>query len=282
MHIKRLAVAENGRRYYIKDKNVSFHTNEGRISREDMDKDIIQTKNGEHIHLYEPVFKDNFQMIKKPAAVINPKDAGMIIAYTALTKNSIVIDAGAGSGALTSTMAVLCKRVYSYDVNEKHVKAVKQTIKDLELDNATCEFGDITKITPPEKVDMMTIDIPEPSEVMETARKALKPGGYLVLYTPQITQALRAVEKLDQDFHHENTCEIIKRNWEVSERKLRPSHTMLGHTAFLTFIRFYPKLVEVKKRGPKMDPKKQARLERAKHRHDASQAEKEQVMGDFF
>jgi tRNA (adenine57-N1/adenine58-N1)-methyltransferase len=38
-------------------------------------------------------------------------------------------------------------------------------------------------------------------------------------------------------FHDVRTLEIIERAWTVHEGGARPSHEMLGHTAFLTFAR---------------------------------------------
>ncbi|MGE0793415.1 MAG: methyltransferase domain-containing protein, partial [Candidatus Woesearchaeota archaeon] len=243
--------------------------------------EFVKTKNGEILNLYEPSFNDNFQNIKKSAAIINPKDVGMIMAYVAVTRDFIVIDAGAGSGALCCSLAAICKKVYSYDVNQGHVDIVNENIKKLKLNNITCELKDIYTLEPVEKVDLMTIDVPEPWKVLDTAKKSLKEGGYLVLYTPQITQAQKAVEELDCDFHHEITCEIIKRDWEVDSQKLRPSHRMLGHTAFLTFIRYYPKKVEIKLK-PKINSRKEARLERAKKHVVASEEEKEQLVNEFL
>lgn len=281
MQIKRIAITDNKRKYYIKDKNVSFNISEGEIPRTEIDKDVITTSIGNNIHLYEPTFKDSFVNIKKPAAIINPKDAGMIIAYTSLTKDSVVIDAGAGSGALACSLAALCKKVYAYDVVEAHVKAVNKNIEDLELKNITCELQDIYTLDPVEKVDLMTIDVPEPQKIIVTAKKALKVGGYLVLYTPQISQAQNAVAELDDDFHHECTCELIKRNWEVKNNKLRPSHKMLGHTAFLTFIRYYPKQIKLNPK-PTSDSKKDARVERGKKHRFASENEKTDLINDLY
>ncbi len=280
MHIKRVAINESKRKYYIKDNNISFNISEGEIPRDKIKNDLVQTSSGENIHLYDATFKDNFQNIKKPAAIINPKDVGMIISYTSMTKDFVVIDAGAGSGALSCSMAALCKKVYSYDNVEEHVKAVNKNIEDLELKNITCELQDIYTLNPVEKVDLMTIDVPEPWRVLETAKKALKNGGYLVLYTPQINQAQEVVAKLDDDFHHEITCEIIKRNWEVKDSKLRPSHKMLGHTAFLTFVRYYPKQIKLNPKG--FNSRKEARMERARKHVNASEEEKENLVRKFM
>jgi tRNA A58 N-methylase Trm61 len=40
-----------------------------------------------------------------------------------------------------------------------------------------------------------------------------------------------------QGFGMDKTVEIIEREWVVEEMRLRPSHHMYGHTAFLTFMR---------------------------------------------
>jgi len=281
MQIKRIAIVENGKKYFIKDTNISLNVSEGEIPRTKMKEDLVETTKGNFIHLYDANFKDNFQNIQKPAAIINPKDAGMIVAYTGMTKDFVVIDAGAGSGALACMLASLCKKVYSYDINEKHVLAVNENIKNLDLKNITCELKDIYTLDPEERVDLMTIDVPEPENVLETAKKGLKAGGYLVLYTPQINQAQKVIEKLDNNFHCETTLEIIKRDWEIDDKKLRPSHNMLGHTAFLTFIRFYPKLNDVKISKKVTNARKDARLERAKHKKTISEKEKGNMISDF-
>lgn len=280
MKVKRIALSPSGKKYSINDLNISLNINEGELPRTKLKEDLIQTSKGEYVHLYDANFKDNFVNIQKPAAIINPKDSGMIITKTGMTKDFIVIDAGAGSGALACTLASLCKKVYCYDINEKHVEAVNQNIQDLELNNITCELKDVYTLDPVEKVDLMTIDVPEPWRVLEVAKKALKKGGYLVLYTPQITQAQKAILELDQDFHHEVTCELIKRDWEIEGEKVRPSHTMLGHTAFLTFIRYYPKLVKTNI-VKKTNPKKSARLERLKHKKELNAEEELKTMNSF-
>ena len=81
------------------------------------------------------------------------------------------------------------------------------------------------------------LDVPEPWRALDTAKKVLKRGGWLVGYTPCITQAMHLVEALGTDWHHVKTCEVIEREWKVRGQAVRPVTKDFGHSAFLTFIR---------------------------------------------
>ena len=241
MYVKKIAVTEQKRIYPILDLNLSFNVNEGGIDREELIKanhdGIIKTTTGHEILFCEPSFKDRYDRMKKGPAVIIPKDVGFIIAETGLTKESVVLEAGAGGGGLTCQLAALCKKVYTFDVEPRHVKIVKENCERLELDNVELQEGDIYTLEPPKNVDLVVLDVPEPTKAIETAKKALKQGGYVVFYTPHINQAQDVVLALGEDFKYLSTIELIQRRWEIGEKKLRPKHAMLGHTAFLTIAR---------------------------------------------
>ena len=48
-------------------------------------------------------------------AVTIPKDAGMIIGYTGIGKNSRIVELGSGSGFMTVQFANIAKEVVSYE-----------------------------------------------------------------------------------------------------------------------------------------------------------------------
>ena len=48
------------------------------------------------------------------------KEIGMIIIQTGISKESTIIEAGTGSGALTCSLAKHAKHVYTYDIVEEH------------------------------------------------------------------------------------------------------------------------------------------------------------------
>ena len=84
---------------------------------------------------------------------------------------------------------------------------------------------------------MVVLDLPEPWKALESAEKSLKAGGFLVSYSPTIPQVMDFVNTLDESFAYLKTSEIIEREWEVKERKVRPRSQAIGHSGFITFAR---------------------------------------------
>ncbi len=241
MYVKKLAITKEKRVYPIYDLNRSLHLNEGSIPRETLlaakHDGVLQTTGKQDLLLAPATFKDTMERIKQQAAIIIPKDIGFIIAECGLTKESVVIDAGAGSGGSACTLGALCKKVYTYDINEMHLKTVKENCEKLDLSNVEVIKGDITMIEPKEQVDLFVLDIPESEKAIGTIKKALKQSAFAAIYTPHINQAQTFIKHLDDDFKVITVIELIQRRWEVNDKQLRPKHTMLGHTAFLTIIR---------------------------------------------
>ena len=81
--------------------------------------------------------------------------------------------------------------------------------------------------------------LPEPWKAIENCSKALKPGGFLVSYSPSVPQVADFVNsiKKNESFVYLKTCEISEREWEVEERKVRPKSAAIGHSGFMSFAR---------------------------------------------
>ncbi|MCF7798290.1 methyltransferase domain-containing protein [Candidatus Woesearchaeota archaeon] len=245
MHVKKLAITEEKRIYPILDLNRSIHFNEGAVDRQVLidanHEGVIKTTGGQELLLVPATFKDNMERMKQQAAIIIPKDIGFIIAECGLTKDSVVIDAGAGSGGSACTLGALCKKVYTYDINDQHLETVRENCVKLDLTNVEVIKGDITTIEPKEQVDLFVLDIPKTEKAIPTIKKALKQSAYAAIYTPHINQAQQFIQELDDDFKLITVIELIQRRWEVNDKQLRPKHNMLGHTAFLTIVRKFKK-----------------------------------------
>ncbi len=245
MRIKKLAITPSKYIYRIEDLNRSISLQEGHVDRQILvdakHEGIVKTTKGTELLMAPATFKDQLEGMKRKAAIIIPKDVGFIIAETGLTKNSVILDVGGGSGAVTCQLAALCKKVYSFDINPAHIKVIKQNCEDMELENVHVEEKDIKEIkfpeTIPEQVDLAVIDLPNPLDAFEILKDVVKQSGFIVFYTPHISQAQEIVNKLDEDFKLITSLELIQRRWEVGEKLLRPKHNMLGHTAFLTIVR---------------------------------------------
>ena len=93
---------------------------------------------------------------------------------------------------------------------------------------------------PHKNLDLVTLDMPEPWLGVDNAFKALKPGGFIVSYSPCIPQVSDFVEKVrkTQGLVYLKTIELIEREWEFDARKIRPKTMQpLSHSGFLSFVR---------------------------------------------
>jgi tRNA (adenine57-N1/adenine58-N1)-methyltransferase len=189
--------------------------------------------------IIEASFLDEYKGMKRDAQIITRKDLGFIIGFCGLTKASVVLESGAGSGAATMLFAKLCKKVYSYEIEKKNIDVVKENLARLKITNAIVEHKDMydVKAVKVKNVDLVLLDLPEPWRALDSARKAAKLGGYIVAYTPSITQAQKLVNSLPQYMLHERTTEIIDRDWKIKGDAVRPMTADIGHTAFLTILR---------------------------------------------
>ncbi len=88
-------------------------------------------------------------------------------------------------------------------------------------------------------VDLIVLDLPAPWNAIKSVEKSLRVGGYLVIYSPQITQTIDFVNAIkdNPNFIHEKTIELIERSWKIDGRIARPRSEGIGHTGFLTFVR---------------------------------------------
>jgi tRNA (adenine57-N1/adenine58-N1)-methyltransferase len=228
-------------KHFVYDTSKDYHTKHGIINKKDLLKKAGSTVGiGNHeFIILDPVFLDNYKRIKRLAQIITLKDIGAIIANTGITKDSNVLDAGSGSGALACFLGALCKKVVSYDRDKKSVDITAENVLALGLKNIVVRQGDIydDKNINEKNIDVFVLDLPEPWRAVNTAKKVLKIGGFLVIYLPNISQVQEFVKLLSDDFLLEKTIEVIEREWAVDNKRSRPKTKDHGHTAFLTFAR---------------------------------------------
>jgi len=224
-------------KFLVKDPSKDYHCQDGLIKKEDMKKTKAKTNKGVEYSVLDSGFLDIYEKMKRQAQIITLKDIGTIISETGIGKDSTVLDAGSGSGALCSFLANICKKVISYDIREDHQKVAEHNVNMLELKNIKLKIGDIREKITEKNIDVIILDMPDPWNAFEQANKALKRGGFLVIYSPTIPQVMDSVSKIPNDMIFLKTIENIQRPWQIDERKVRPVSSYINHTAFLTFIR---------------------------------------------
>ena len=230
------------RYYYVEDPAKDFHTTEGIISKKDLKKkdgSIVKTNTGKEFLVFSSSFIDDYRRIKRIPQIIPLKDIGIIAAETGIGKQSRVVDAGTGSGALACFIAHLVKEVISYEINKEYIQIAKQNIKQLGLKNVKVKEKNIYKEIDEKDLDLVVLDLPEPWNAIRSAEKALKVGGFLVSYSPTIPQVMDFVNTISNNpnFIVIKTIEMIERKWDVYQRKVRPKSEGIGHSGFLTFVR---------------------------------------------
>lgn len=179
---------------------------------------------------------DFLESARRGPQVILPKDAGLIISETGLNKDWKVVDAGSGSGFLSMILGNIGCKVYTYEIREDFYKLAKDNIKKAGLDNVKIFNKDITKGIAQKKIDLVTLDMIKPERVIKHAHDALKPGGFIVIYSMHIEQVQDVLVELEKHKFSVKVMENIQREWQTVRGFMRPK-THLAHTGFLVIGR---------------------------------------------
>ncbi len=245
-------VLDNRRRWLVQVKpGESFHTHRGIIEFDELIGKpfgtIIFSKpyenQGYKFFVLKPLPSDYVLHMSRKTQIIYPEDAGLILIYSGIGPGSVIIEAGAGSGALTCILGNYVRpngHVYSYDVREKSLKRAQKNIERANLqDVVTIQHGDIISDTlEHSNVDSIVLDMPQPWMAIERVKNNLKLSGTLVSFSPTIEQVKKTTFALrDNDFFEVYTHELIRRTLQVKENATRPEVRMIGHTGYVTFGR---------------------------------------------
>lgn len=175
--------------------------------------------------------------LRRGPSVMLPKDVGMIVSYTCLGKDSLVVDAGAGTGFNAIMLGRIAKKVVSYERREEFAKLAKENVAFLGLKNVKVKHADIMDGIEEKEADLVSLDMPESEKVIPLAHAALKEGGYCVGYLPNVEQAKEFFLEAQKCFREVFMLENIVREYEVRDFGVRPKHIGLMHTAYLVFAR---------------------------------------------
>lgn len=240
-----------GRHYtFVLHEGSEFHTHRGRIPHLDIigleQGSIIKSSNGAVFLIMRLTLIDYVMSMPRGAQVIYPKDAAQIIHEGDIFPGARVLEAGAGSGAMTLSLLRAVGptgRVISYEVRADHAEYARRNVDTFygePPENWDLILGDLIESTLPDaSIDRAVLDMLAPWEVLESVARLLVPGGVLVIYVATVTQLSRVVEALrdQQKWTEPRSWETMQRGWNVVGLAVRPQHTMRGHTAFLVTVR---------------------------------------------
>ncbi len=226
----------------------AFHTHRGAIAHDDLlgrpEGIVVTSTSGTAYLAVRPLLADYVLSMPRGAAVIYPKDAAQIVMMGDIFPGARVIEAGAGSGALTCSLLRAVGpdgAVTSYERREDFAATARKNVERFtgtappNWDLRLAEFADNDVVD----ADRIVLDMLDPWTVIGPAAAALRPGGVLVGYVATVTQLSRLVEGLREhgSFTEPASFETLVRPWHVVGLAVRPDHRMVAHTAFLVTSR---------------------------------------------
>lgn len=238
-----LLISSAGHRYYETVRDEELHLSDGKLNL----KDLVGSKFGKPLknHLgkeylvLKPDFIDVHKTLKRGPQVILPKDAATIVAQTGLGPGGKVVDAGTGSGWLSSFLAHIVGptgKVTTYEKRKDFHLLSKENMKTLGLKNVILKNKDVTKGITERNLDLITLDLLTPAEVPNISQ-ALKLGGFCIAYVPHMKQAEEfATFASKEGLLVEQIIEMRQDNYKFEKSKVK-RWKRLPHTGYLVITR---------------------------------------------
>ncbi len=227
-----------------------FHTHRGAIAHDAViglpEGSVVKSANGEPFLVLRPLLIDYVMSMPRGAQVVYPKDAAQILHEGDIFPGARVLEAGAGSGALTCSLLRAVGpdgAVTSYEVRADHAEHARRNVEVFFAcapDNWRLVISDLADCDLLDgAVDRAVLDMLAPWEVLDTVTRVVAAGGVLMIYLATVTQLSKTVEALreQQCWTEPRAWETLQRGWHVVDLAVRPMHTMRGHTAFLVSAR---------------------------------------------
>ncbi len=256
----RLVDGKGRRHNFCLEPGKRFFSNKGHLDHDDLigrDEGFTITSSGGGEYLvFRPLLSEFVISMPRGAAVVYPKDSAQIVALVDIFPGAHVVEAGAGSGALTCSLLRAVGptgRVTSYERREEFAEVARRNVTQFfGTDESgqshpawTLRVGDLAELLPQdvdrtaERCDRVILDMLAPWDCLEAVAGALRPGGVLCAYVATTTQLSRFVETLRAHggFTEPAAWETLVRDWHVEGLAVRPGHSMIGHTAFLVTAR---------------------------------------------
>jgi tRNA (adenine57-N1/adenine58-N1)-methyltransferase len=240
-----------GRRYLITLRaGGEFHSHRGRLAHDDLiggsEGRTVRTDSGHKLLAVRPTLADWVVKMPRGAQVIYPKVLALMVMTADVRPGHTVVEAGAGSGALTCALLQALGdggHLVSFELRAEFAATARGNVEawfGKAPANWDLRSGDVSDgLAGVEAPDRVLLDLLDPWEHVGAAADALVPGGLLVAFVATIPQVMRHTEALKADgrFTLVETSEAILRPWHVDGLAVRPEHRMIGHTGFLVSAR---------------------------------------------
>jgi tRNA (adenine57-N1/adenine58-N1)-methyltransferase len=202
----------------------------------------IESHLGHPFHVFRPTLRDVLLNTRRNSQIIYPKDIGYILLRLSVGPGARVLEAGTGSGALTTAFSWSVGssgEVFSYDRRDDMQDLARKNLNRVGLgENVTYHLQDIAEGFVEDGIEAIFLDLPNPNDFMAQVTSSLLPGGTLGAIVPtanQVSPLLIALRRAAFDFI--DVCEILIRFYKPVPERFRPEDRMIAHTGFLVFAR---------------------------------------------
>jgi tRNA (adenine57-N1/adenine58-N1)-methyltransferase catalytic subunit len=246
---ERIMLIDSKRRRYlvVLKEGGEFHSHNGYVNHDEIigrpEGVVVRSTRGSEYRVFRPTLEDVVVEMPRGAQVIYPKDLAPICMLADIGPGVRVFESGVGSGALSMTMLRWGASIVGYELRQDFANRAHANVREFLGEEALASFSvelrdSYQGIDDDSGFDRVVLDLPEPWRVVPHAERVLRPGGILVAYTPQITQAVQTREALKGKWIDARTIEVLHRGWHIEGQAVRPDHRMVAHTAFLSTARW--------------------------------------------
>ena len=228
------------------EKGKSMHTHKGFIQLDSLiDAEYgtrVKSNTGVEFVALQPILPDYIFKSQRKTQITYPKDVALITMFSGIGPGSRVVEAGTGTGALTTALAYYVQpsgHIYSYEVRPEFTETARKNLQRANsLDFVELKNKDITLGIDETEVDAVILDLATPWLVIPHAYTALKGSGTLVSFSPTMDQVVKTVEALAENgFIDVETIECLMRGMQTERGKTRPETLMTAHTGYITSAR---------------------------------------------
>lgn len=231
-----------------------FHSHRG-VLRHDLligaeDGTVVEDSNGTQFQALRPLYSDYMLSMPRGAAIIYPKDSAQILMWGDIFPGARVLEAGVGSGGLTTALLRAIGEggsLHSIERREDFAQVARENVETYfggPHPAWTLSIGDfqdtaLELAADGPCADRVVLDMLAPWECVDAAATALVSGGVFLAYVATVTQLSRTAEALRAhgEFTEPYAWESFVRPWHLEGLAVRPEHRMNAHTGFLLTAR---------------------------------------------
>ncbi|MHA1995445.1 MAG: tRNA (adenine-N1)-methyltransferase [Candidatus Hodarchaeales archaeon] len=194
-----------------------------------------------HVLLLKPSPRDFLRSFRLKTQIMYEDDCALACSVAGIGNGMKVGEAGTGSGALTSFLAWNVApdgHVYSFDINEKHLRNAEQNIQMTGLQNIiTFQIHDIRESIQVPALDAFFLDFSTPFEAIDSITPSVIGGGHLICFVPNWGQVEQTVEKINENeaLELQQVFEVNRRDFTINPKKhiMRPKFRSIVYSGIL-------------------------------------------------